>query len=124
MKKLLAILGLMICLGGLNQAQAQTNNAYGDNQIEVETGVFAIYSGDMNQDGFIDIFDQIQLDNNLFDGISGYYPSDLNGDGFIDIFDQIVLDNNLFLGVGTISPALGLRQTGSSQSASSANKNN
>jgi hypothetical protein len=124
MKKLLSILGLILCVGGLNQVQAQTNNAYGDNQIEVETGVFAIYSGDMNQDGFIDIFDQIQLDNNLFDGISGYYPSDLNGDGFIDIFDQIILDNNLFIGVGTISPALGLRESSSSQSATGATKNN
>lgn len=117
-------MGLMICLGVFNQAQAQTNNAYGNNQIEVETGVYAIYSGDMNQDGFIDIFDQIQLDNNLFDGISGYYPSDLNGDGFIDIFDQIILDNNLFIGVGAISPALGLRQSSSSQKATPANKNN
>ena len=124
MKKLLAILGLILCVGATNQAQAQTNNAYGDNQIEVETGVFAIYSGDMNQDGFIDIFDQIQLDNNLFDGISGYYPSDLNGDGIIDIFDQIVLDNNLFIGVGTMSPAMGMRQSSSSQSAATANKNN
>lgn len=117
-------MGIMLCVGLQNQAQAQANNAYGDNQVEVETGVFAIYSGDMNQDGFIDIFDQIQLDNNLYDGTSGYYPSDLNGDGFIDIFDQIVLDNNLFIGVGTVSPALGLRQSSSSQSATPANKNN
>jgi hypothetical protein len=66
--------------------------------------VFAFYSGDIAQDEFVDIFDQIQLDNDLFDGLSGYYSSDLNGDGFIDIFDQIILDNNLFLGVGAIHP--------------------
>jgi hypothetical protein len=80
------------------------NQAYGDNQIEVETGVFAFYSGDVFQDEFVDIFDQIQLDNDLYDGLSGYYSTDLNGDGFIDIFDQIILDNNLFLGVGAIHP--------------------
>ena len=80
------------------------SQAYGDNQIEVETGVFAFYSGDIAQDEFVDIFDQIQLDNDLFDGLSGYYASDLNGDGFIDIFDQIILDNNLFTGVGAIHP--------------------
>ena len=80
------------------------NKAYGDNQIEVETGVYAFYSGDVFQDEFVDIFDQIQLDNDLFDGLSGYYATDLNGDGYIDIFDQIILDNNLFLGVGAIHP--------------------
>jgi hypothetical protein len=80
------------------------SQAYGDNQIEVETGVFAFYSGDIAQDEFVDLLDQIQLDNDLFDGLSGYYASDLNGDGFIDLLDQITLDNNLFIGVGSIHP--------------------
>ena len=41
---------------GILDANCQTiatNNAFGDNQVQVEPGVFAIYSGDINQDGFI-----------------------------------------------------------------------
>ena len=85
------------------------NNAYGDNQKEVESGVFAIYSGDITQDGFIDILDQSILDNDLQNFAAGYVLSDLNGDSFVDIVDQSILDNNIFNFVGVISPANGNR---------------
>lgn len=85
------------------------NNAYGDNQKEVEPGVFAIYSGDITQDGFIDILDQSILDNDLSNFASGYVLSDLNGDSFVDILDQAILDNNAFNFVGVVSPANGNR---------------
>ena len=78
--------------------------AFGDNMKEMEPGVWAMYSGDLNQDEFMDLFDQIEVDNDLFGGLSGYYRSDLTGDGFIDLFDQIILDNNLFVGVGVVKP--------------------
>lgn len=85
------------------------NNAYGDNQKEVEPGVFAIYSGDVNQDGFIDILDQGSVDNDLLNFAAGYVLTDLNGDSFVDILDQSILDNNLFNFIGVISPANGNR---------------
>jgi hypothetical protein len=75
-------------------ANAQTNNAYGDNQKEVEPGVFAIFSGDVNQDGVIDVLDQGMLDN---------------GDAVVDLLDQGFLDNNMFNFVGVISPLTGSR---------------
>ncbi len=92
------------------------NNAYGDNQKEVEPGVFAIYSGDINQDGFMDILDQSVLDNDLQNFASGYVLSDLNGDSFVDILDQAILDNNMFNFIGVISPANGFRLSGSNTS--------
>lgn len=87
-------------------AFAQTNNAYGDNQKQVEPGVFAIYSGDINQDGIIDIFDQVILDNDIFNFSGGYISSDLNGDAVVDIFDQVILDNNISQFIGVISPLI------------------
>ncbi|MEN9332680.1 MAG: hypothetical protein RLZZ94_1770, partial [Bacteroidota bacterium] len=68
--------------------------AYGDNMLEIETGIFAIYSGDMNQDEFIDPFDYgiYSDDNNNF--ASGYYATDLNGDGFVDPFDYAIYNEN------------------------------
>ena len=62
--------------------------------IEIETGVFAMYSGDMNQDEFVDPFDYgiYSDDNNNF--ASGYYATDLNGDGFVDPFDYAIYNEN------------------------------
>ncbi|MBK9639428.1 MAG: hypothetical protein IPO63_17095 [Bacteroidetes bacterium] len=80
------------------------NNAYGDNQKEVEPGVWAIYSGDINQDGVIDIFDQVVLDNDLSNFAFGYVLTDLNGDSVVDITDQAILDNNLANFISSITP--------------------
>ena len=68
--------------------------AYGDNMIEVSTGVFAMYTGDMNQDEFIDPFDYTLYndDNNSF--ASGYFATDLNGDGFVDPYDYTIYGDN------------------------------
>jgi hypothetical protein len=90
-------------------ANAQTNNAYGDNQKEVEPGVFAIFSGDVNQDGVIDVLDQGMLDNDMFNFAFGYVVTDLNGDAVVDLLDQGFLDNNMFNFVGVISPLTGSR---------------
>jgi hypothetical protein len=105
MKKPFLIFMLMVS----SMALKAQNNAYGDNQKEVEVGVFAIYSGDITQDGFIDILDQSILDNDLQNFAAGYVLSDLNGDSFVDIVDQSILDNNIFNFVGVISPANGNR---------------
>lgn len=99
----------MIFLLSSGLSFSQTNNAYGDNQKQVEPGVFAIYSGDINQDGVIDISDQVPLDNDIFNFASGYVVTDLNGDGVVDISDQVILDNNIANFVGVFSPLSGNR---------------
>ena len=70
------------------------SKAYGDNMIEVETGVFAMYTGDVNQDEFVDPIDypSFELDNVTFAG--GYLATDLNGDGFVDPIDYPVFELN------------------------------
>ena len=84
--------------------QASTQ-AYGANQAEVEPGIFALYSGDINQDGFIDSFDFPLLDTDIFNGVSGVYVNtDLNGDGFVDSFDFTVFDVNSYNGVSVMTP--------------------
>jgi hypothetical protein len=77
---------------------------FGDNMIEVETGVFAMYTGDINQDEFIDPFDypSFELDNVTF--ASGYLATDLNGDGFIDPFDYPVFELNNVNFVTSVHP--------------------
>ena len=79
-------------------------NAYGANMIQVAPGIFAFYSGDVNQDEVVDIIDQANLDNDVFNFAGGYVLTDLNGDGFVDITDQSILDNNIFNFIGSIHP--------------------
>ncbi|MEY4595220.1 MAG: hypothetical protein RIQ47_1630, partial [Bacteroidota bacterium] len=66
-----------------------------DPMIEVVPGTFALWTGDLNQDDFIDAtdFTLFDLDNAaglLFD----YYATDMNGDGFVDASDYIIYDAN------------------------------
>jgi len=81
-----------------------SSNAYGNNQKQVEPGKFALFVGDVNQDGVIDIFDLVDMDSDLTNGTTGYIVYDLNGDGVVDIFDLVTIDINLTNGVVSIIP--------------------
>jgi hypothetical protein len=82
------------------------SQAYGNNMIQINTNpnVYAIYSGDVDQDGSVDAFDLSEIDNDAFNFVSGYVPADLNGDLFVDANDFAVADNNAANFVGTIRP--------------------
>jgi|688.fasta_scaffold171971_2 hypothetical protein len=81
------------------------NKAYGDNQVELEPNVFGIYSGDMNQDGFVDVSDYPAFDYDASIGVyAEYVATDLNGDGFVDVSDYPLFDLNSSVGVYAILP--------------------
>jgi hypothetical protein len=81
------------------------NKAMGSNQAEVEPGVWAFFTGDINQDEFIDGNDFPEFDNDSYNGVSFEYNStDMNGDGFVDGNDFPVFDNNSFYGASSIHP--------------------
>lgn len=80
------------------------NKAFGDNQIEIASGKWAFFSGDINQDGSVDAFDYILLDQDIIAGYSGYFSSDLNGDGVVDAFDYILLDPHVVTGISSVKP--------------------
>lgn len=81
-----------------------SNQSFDNNETQVSSNVWAFYSGDVNQDGTIDIFDFLEwdVDNQNFN--SGYYSTDLNGDGNVDIFDFLIWDPNNQNFVGVIVP--------------------
>jgi hypothetical protein len=60
----------------------------------VSGGKYALYAGDVNQDGSIDLFDTQVTDNGAANALFGYNAGDCNGDGAIDIFDLQLIDNN------------------------------
>ena len=72
-----------------------SNKAYGNNLVK-KGNQWCVYSGDVNQDGVIDLSDLSLVDTDNLNFQSGYTVTDLNGDLLIDLSDlQIVDTNNL-----------------------------
>ena len=65
----------------------------------VAGGKFALYGGDVNQDGTVDASDMADVDNDNSTFQYGYNVTDTNGDGATDASDISIVDNNqaLFL---------------------------
>ncbi|MBS1516987.1 MAG: hypothetical protein JSS91_02770 [Bacteroidetes bacterium] len=82
------------------------NKAYGDNQIRVDNSpvTYALYSGDVNQDGTIDLGDGSLIDNDATNFVSGYAATDVNGDGIVDVADAVFADNNALNFISRITP--------------------
>lgn len=59
--------------------------------------VYAIYSGDINQDGTIDGLDMNFIDNDAALLAFGYNISDITGDGATDGLDMNFVDNSTIL---------------------------
>jgi len=72
-----------------------SNKAFGNNMFEVETGVWAIYGGDINQDENIDLIDLSILEQDISNFAFGYKATDLNGDGNVDLLDSPILEINV-----------------------------
>lgn len=70
--------------------------AFGNNEKQIDSSPlrFGIYSGDVNQDGSVDLTDNSLIDNDAYNFVSGYVVADLNGDNFVDIIDGAIADNN------------------------------
>ncbi|MBK7761876.1 MAG: hypothetical protein IPI46_00700 [Bacteroidetes bacterium] len=80
------------------------NKAYGDNQVEVESGVWAFYSGDINQDENMDLLDASILETSIANFDFGYFATDLNGDGNVDLLDSPMLEVNVNAFIYSVHP--------------------
>jgi hypothetical protein len=77
--------------------------AYGNN-MRLKGGKYCFYSGDVDQDGFIDATDLSRIDNEAYNfSVGEFLPEDLDGNGVVDAADFSVADNNRFF-IGVISP--------------------
>ncbi|MDQ3021366.1 MAG: hypothetical protein M3R36_12465 [Bacteroidota bacterium] len=82
---------------------SSASQAYGNN-LQLKGGKYCMFSGDVNQDGTIDLSDLGLIDNDAFNFVSGFVTTDLNADGTVDIDDAAIADNNVFNFVGVIRP--------------------
>ncbi len=71
------------------------SKAYGNNMKMLETGVYGFYSGDINQDGFIEGTDYDSLNTDTANSEIGFFSTDLNGDGFVDGLDYDSINTNV-----------------------------
>ncbi|MFZ4548623.1 MAG: hypothetical protein ACOYN4_14350 [Bacteroidales bacterium] len=80
------------------------SKAYGDNLKLTFDGHSVFYTGDVNQDGTINMQDLILTGNKASAFSNGYIPEDCNGDGLIDALDLILIDNNAAHSITEILP--------------------
>ena len=88
----------------LSYAFNHPSKAYGGNLLLMADGHYVIYSGDVNQDGFIDTADMTPVDNDATNYEAGYRATDVNGDGVIDTADMTIVDNNAASYIGSATP--------------------
>jgi hypothetical protein len=95
-----------IVLGVTTTYDFSTNasQAFRDNQEEMEPGVYAMFTGDINQDDAVDALDFIEMDADIIAGNYGYLRTDLNGDGSVDALDYLLLEPNITLGITVLAP--------------------
>ena len=82
------------------------SQAYGNNQIQVDASPvrFAIYIGDENQDGFVNLTDLVNVSNDASSFTNGYVPTDMNGDNSTDLNDLVITSNNASAFVSKVTP--------------------
>ena len=81
------------------------NKAYGNNMVELATGVWGFYSGDLPiKNAIVNIGDMGAIESAFSGVLSGYNAFDLNGDGLLESSDYSLLENNVAIGVQVVKP--------------------
>lgn len=72
-----------------------SSKAFGSNLTKIGNS-WAMFNGDVNQDGIIDLEDISMTDNANINYLSGYQVTDINGDSIVDVTDiSLVTGNSL-----------------------------
>lgn len=69
------------------------SKAFGNNMVQVGTK-WTNYSGDVNQNGFVDLADVITVNNQASNFTTGYVSTDVNGNRIVDLEDVLFAYNN------------------------------
>ena len=64
------------------------------NNVKLIGSKYCLYSGDVDQNGLINLSDALSIYNDGVDFISGNVVNDLNGDNFVDLYDLLIASSN------------------------------
>ncbi|MBK8550360.1 MAG: YHYH protein [Ignavibacteria bacterium] len=80
--------------------------SFGSNSVQIDNSPlrFGIYSGDINQDGSVDLSDEVSVFNDAGSFLAGYINTDVNGDAMVDLNDLTLTYNNTINFVNIIAP--------------------
>ena len=82
---------------------SNSSQAFGNNMIQKGTK-WCFYSGDVNQDGVIDLTDVASVDIDNLNFVTGYTVTDVNGDNLVDLADLALVDTNNLNFISKIIP--------------------
>lgn len=91
-------------INGTYDFSSSASQTYLGNAASVGSGDYALLTGDINQDGFVDAYDYTQYEAQSISFSTGYLNSDLNGDGFVDAFDFPLFEFNQLNFVMAVTP--------------------
>ena len=77
--------------------------AFGDN-MKLKGSKWTIFSGDVNQDGLVDLSDVSLTDIDNLNFATGYTATDVNGDNLVDLSDLSIVDINNLNFVSKVTP--------------------
>lgn len=80
--------------------------AYGSNMVQVDSSPlrFAVYNGDVNQDGTVELVDVTDTYNAASIFAAGYVNTDADGNGSVDLNDITITYNNASAFVSKVTP--------------------
>lgn len=81
-----------------------SSQAYGDN-MKQKGSKYCMFSGDLNQSGFIDGTELAMVHNDASNFVTGRNVlTDINGDQIVDGSDYLIVDNNAYNFIGLVRP--------------------
>lgn len=80
------------------------SKAYGNNQKDLLDGNFAIFAGDVNQDGFINVADRSLVQSAFLSFTLGFVVEDVNGNGTVNVLDRSIVQSGLLNFVQKVTP--------------------
>ena len=97
--------GESVTSGGIHEYNFTNSNsaALGNNLILAGTK-YCIFSGDVNQDGSVNLSDVLMAHNDAAGFVTGYISSDVTGNSTTDLADVILISNNAVNFVMKITP--------------------
>ena len=97
--------GIVYTFGGTNNYNFTTSasQAFGSNLQLVDTK-YCLFSGDINQDGSVNLDDVLSAYNDANSFLTGYLNTDVNGDLITELSDVLIVYNNSGNFVSKITP--------------------